>query len=148
MTFTYQMDPGTGTAAERRDAMRLLLKDTDDASFLYHDEELAFFLGQNNNALYRSAADAAAGLAAREADSKSVGDLAISGFGKSWRDLAVEYRMKADSRVVPYAGGISVSDKQAAEDDTDRVVPMFSRTLFENPAASGIRPPGTEALSS
>lgn len=32
---------------------------------------------------------------------------------------------------VPYAGGLTVSDKQTREGDTDRVPPFFTRTLHE-----------------
>ena len=35
--------------------------------------------------------------------------------------------------VSPYAGGISVSDKETQEEDTDRVVPAFNRTLHTHP---------------
>lgn len=34
---------------------------------------------------------------------------------------------------VPFAGGISLSDKQAREDDSDRTKPAFTRDLHENP---------------
>jgi len=90
------------------------------------------------------------GLSARTAESKSVGDLAISGFGKSWRELAIEYNLHADRHVVSYAGGLSISDKDRQEDDTDRVQPAFTRTLFRNPlvpnAATGIRRAAHELL--
>lgn len=133
MSFTYTGNPSTGTTAGRRDAVRLLLKDLTSGSPLYADAEIAFFLTHHNNNVWRAAASAATGLSAREAESKSVGDLSISGFGKSWKDLAAEYRRHADSHVVSYAGGLSISDKQMAETDTDRVRPAFTRTLFQNP---------------
>lgn len=134
MPFTYAGQPSTGTTAGRRDAVRLLLKDTSTANgVLFQDAEIAFFLTHHNNNVWRAAASAAQGLAAREAESKSVGDLAISGFGKSWRDIAEDYKRHADRHVSLYAGGISVSDKQAAEQDTDRVAPAFTRTTFQYP---------------
>jgi len=133
MAFTYSGAPSTGTSNGRRDAVRLLLKDLTSATALYADAEIGFFLTHHGNNVWRAAASAAQGLSARTAESKSVGDLAISGFGKSWRELAIEYNLHADRHVVSYAGGLSISDKDRQEDDTDRVQPAFTRTLFRNP---------------
>ena len=138
MTWTYGGAPSTATSTGRRDAVRLLLKDTSSGSALYSDAEITFFLTHYRNNIWRAASGAAQGLSAREAESKSVGDLAIAGFGKSWRELAAEYRLHADSHVSLYAGGISVSDKQDAEADTDRVQPAFTRTLFQNPLVPNV----------
>lgn len=138
MAFTYTGAPSTGTTAGRRDAVRLLLKDLTSASPLYADAEIAFFLTHHRNNVWRAAASAATGLAAREAESKSVGDLSISGFGKTWRELAAEYRLHADSHVTSYGGGLSISDKQTAELDADRIQPAFTRTLFQNPLVPNI----------
>lgn len=133
MPFTYAGLPSTGTTAGRRDAVRLLLKDVTSGSALYQDAEIAFFLTHHGNNVFRAAATAARGLAARQAESKSVGDLSLSGFGKTWREVAAEYDATADRQTVLYAGGISISDKQSAEQDTDRVAPAFTRTVFRNP---------------
>lgn len=140
MAFTYAGLPSTGTTNGRRDAVRLLLKDITSGSVLYQDAEIAFFLTHHNNNVWRAAASAASGLAARQAESKSVGDLAISGFGKSWRDLAAEYNLHADRHVTNYVGGVSVADKQREELDTDRVQPAFSRNLFANPLVPQVSP--------
>lgn len=138
MAFTYTGSPSTGTTNGRRDAVRLLLKDVSSGTVLFQDAEIQFFLTHHGNNVWRAAASAAQGLSAREAESKSVGDLAISGFGKSWRDLAADYRMHADSHVTLFAGGISVSEKQTAELDTDRVQPAFTRTLLQNPLVPNV----------
>jgi hypothetical protein len=42
-----------------------------------------------------------------------------------------------------YAGGISVSDKETIEGDTDRVTPRFARGMFSNPAALEPGPGGS-----
>lgn len=136
MTWTYQQSPDSSSTGGRRDAVRLLLKDTNSAAQLYQDEELAFFLTENGNNVYRAAADAAVGLSAREAESKSVGDLAISGFGKTWGDLARHYKLRADSQATPFAGGISISNKEAYDADTDRVVPSFTRNVMRYPGST------------
>jgi hypothetical protein len=147
MSFTYTGAPSTATPTGRRDAVRLLLKDMSSGSPLYQDSEIEFFLTHFNSNVWRAAAYGAIGLAAREADSKSVGDLSISGFGKSWRDLAAQYQSHAEAHVSLYAGGISVSDKQTAEADTDRVQPAFTRTLFENPLVPQVVSDGTPGVS-
>jgi hypothetical protein len=133
MSFTYTGAPSTGTTAGRRDAVRLLLKDLTSGSVLFQDSEIAFFLSHYSNNIFRAAALGARSLAARQAESKSVGDLSISGFGKTWREVAAEYELYADKRVTNYVGGISIADKQSAELDTNRVAPTFTRTLFQNP---------------
>lgn len=136
MTWSYLGQPGTGDATQRRDAVRFLVKDTISTRQLVQDEEIDFLLTQNNNNVWGAAADACDKLAAREAQSKSVGDLSLSGFGDTYRGLGKEYRRRLGSQLVPFAGGISVGDKEAREADTDRVAPAFARDLHGNPEVS------------
>lgn len=138
MAFTYGGAPSTNTSTGRRDAVRLLLKDVSSGTALFSDAEITFFLTHHNSNIWRAAASAAQGLSAREAESKSVGDLAISGFGKTWREVAAEYKLHAESHVTLYAGGIAVGDKQAAEANTDRVLPAFTRDLLRNPLVPNV----------
>ncbi len=42
-----------------------------------------------------------------------------------------------------YVGGISIADKETYEDDTDRVVPKFTKGMFDFPGT--IKPSGTTA---
>lgn len=133
MTWSYLGVPGTTSAPARRDAVRLLVKDTVSTRQLIQDEELDFFLAQNSNGIWGAAADACDALAAREAKAKSVGDLSLSGMGDSYKELGRTYRMRLGSTLVPFAGGISVADKDARNQDTDRVAPAFSRSLHVNP---------------
>jgi len=46
MTWTYGGAPGTTTSATRRDAVRLLVGDTDTTDQQITDEEIAFGLSQ------------------------------------------------------------------------------------------------------
>lgn len=147
MPFTYAGAPSTGTTNGRRDAVRLLLKDVSSGSALFQDAEIAFFLTHHGNNVFRAAATAARGLAAREAESKSVGDLSISGFGKSWREVAQDFENAANRLSVPYAGGISVADKQTQELNTDRVAPAFSRTVLQNPLVPTVATANTTGAS-
>jgi len=143
MSFTYGGAPSTATSTGRRDVVRLLLKDVSSGTALFNDAEISFFLTHHGNNVWRAAASAAQGLAARTAESKQVGDLAISGFGKSWREVAMDYKAHADAHVTNYAGGISISDKETAEQNTDRVPPAFTRTLFQNPLIPNVSVAGT-----
>lgn len=133
MTWSYLGAPGTGDATARRDAVRFLIKDTDSSRQLVQDEEIDFLLSQNANNVWGAAADTCDKLAAREAQSKSVGDLSITGFGTMYRDLGYSYRMRLGSQLVPFAGGISVADKDARDQDTDRTPASFTRALHRNP---------------
>lgn len=111
MPWTYGGNPGTATTAQRRDAVRLLTKDVTSGSQQLQDAEVAFFLTQNNNGIYRAASDACRQMAARVAKSQSVGDLSISGLGDAYLLLAKDYELRADMQSVPFAGGISIGDK-------------------------------------
>lgn len=133
MTFNYYGVPGTTSATARRDALRFLIRDTVSARAKTQDEELDFLLSENGNNVYRAAAIACEQLSAGEAKSKSVGDLSLSGMGETYMDLAKRYTLWADSRVQPFAGGISVADKDSRSLDVDRVQPAFSRGLHMTP---------------
>lgn len=124
----------------RRDAVRLLIKDTQSSRPRLQDEEIKFFLDQTGNNLYRAASRACLALADAMAVSKSVGDLSISSGEQSdtFRVLATEYNALADRLVNPFAGGLSIGGKQRVEADTDRVVPAFTKTLFDNPRVGGM----------
>jgi len=130
VSWTYLGAPGTSSAEARRDAVRYFIKDTVSTKQLVLDEEIAFVLAENGNNVYRAAADACRGLAAREAKSKSVGDLSISGMGESYVALAAILDRRADMQATPFAGGVSLSDKDTRVADTDRVQPAFRRSFI------------------
>jgi hypothetical protein len=131
VTWTYNAAPDTSSTAGRRDFVRLLIRDTVDSTGRHklQDEEIAGLLAQHGNSIYRAAALACDLLGAGTAKSKTVGDLSISGLGETYAALGKRYRFLADSAVMPYAGGISVSDKETRIADTDRVTPIFSRNM-------------------
>lgn len=137
MTWTWGAAPSTATSAGRRDALRSLIRDTDSSRQLLTDEELAFFYAQEGN-LYRAAASACWALADGQKVNKTVGDLSISQGSvlQNYRTLAQLYRMRADNDASVYAGGISQSDKLMQEQDSDRVVPSFTRSLHVDPERS------------
>ncbi len=126
MSFSY-LD--TEPESSARSYIRLLLGDTSSGKAMLSDEEIDAFLSLEGgrDIAAAAAADAIGATFARQVD-KTVGKLKIS-IGKaseSYFALGDRLRFKAASRAAPYAGGISVSDKLDAEQDTDRVKPAFS----------------------
>jgi len=128
MSWTYSGDPSYSDL----DLVRFLIGDTDTTAQQLTDEEI---LGAITIAggVYPAAIMAVRQLAsyyARRAD-KSVGDLSISysQIAKNYRDLVGQLQTQAitlGGTAPPYAGGISVSDKQIDEGDSDRVAPAFT----------------------
>lgn len=121
--WTYSGDP----SSTNRDAVRFLIGDTDNTSQLVTDEEIAYMLTQEGSTS-SAAARVCRSLAAKYARfmDQSVGDLNISYSQrfKQFSEMAAKLESDASSRVgIPYAGGISQSDKDSRESDTDRVLP-------------------------
>lgn len=132
-----------------RDKVRFLLGDTSgvSATELLSDNEIAWVLTEESSNVYRAAAagaDAIAAKFARLADT-SVGDTSVSASQKQaqYAELAERLRRKAASRgsAAPFMGGISISARDAALDDTDKVSPFFSR---QNPGETATVDPVSE----
>lgn len=141
MTWTYTGNP----ASSARDAIRFLIGDTDTTDQLLSDEEIAWVNSEASGtptgltAIYDAAAQCAMTIATklgREAD-KSIGDLSVSlsqraaAFRQSATDLKA---MAARHTAVPtpYAGGITISDKDIDEENSDIFHGWFSSGQFEN----------------
>ncbi len=133
MTWTYNLSPGTASADERRDAVRVLIKDTVVTSAKLQDEEIAFFLAQSGNSVWRAAARACRALADAAASRISVGDLSIADQSIGYLDWAKSYDRQADMGATAFAGGISVTDRDNRDQDTDRIKPAFTRSLDRTP---------------
>ena len=128
MTWTFNGAPGTGSTDGRRDAVRLLIPDITASAQLITDESIAFFLSESGNNVYRAAAHSCRALGSANAGTAmSVGDLSISGLADSWGKKAKRLDVLADMGAVPYAGGITVSDKETDQSDSDIVQPDFAR---------------------
>ncbi len=128
-----------------RDAIRLLAGDisTSTGSELLSDVDYDFMLTQGPT--YVAAQLACNSLSAKfqgvaaDVKRKKVGDLEIeyvdaTDAAQGYKQLSQKFGRMAAAQVSPYAGGISRSDKQVDELDTDRVSPYFARGLFDNPA--------------
>lgn len=124
MTWSY--DPEISTT---RDAVRLHLGDTDTNTQLLSDEEIDYALMVQAQPLL-AAANLASSLAARfarEVDKSVDGDsISSSQRFEHFNKLAEQLREEATRSGVtatgmPFAGGISYTDKEARELDADRV---------------------------
>lgn len=116
-----------------KDQVRLLIGDTDVSDALLQDEEIAFLLTQsasNVNAAAVRACEAVAAKFARLADTQ-VDDVrvSLSQRAKGYRELAAALRGQIATSVSLFAGGVSVNTKTSAEEDTDRVPPIFTRDM-------------------
>lgn len=143
MTWTYSGDP----AAFPRDAVRFLIRDTDSTDQQLSDEEIAWLLAQNGNNVYKAAVGGARSVSARysnQAVTKTVGALSLSYQARSEhfetlaKTLQAQY-LTVGAAFAPYAGGISVLDKEAMEADTDWDKPAFTRQMHRNDDVDGRR---------
>jgi hypothetical protein len=138
--MSYFGNPGSS----HLDAVRFYIGDTDPDNEILSDDEITALLTETGDQPFLAAALAAEAIAARYARrvDKSVGDLHISNsqLSKQYRDLASQLRSRAtlSGAAAPYAGGISIADKQTVEANTDRVQPIFRRNLHDNPRAGKV----------
>lgn len=132
--MVYTGAPATVTA----DALKFLIGDlsTSSSGELLKSAECSYLLG-----LYGSpraaAPHAARAVAAMFADqvNKYVGDLRIEARQKfeQYSQLAKDLTRSASIAVAPYVGGVSVSDKSAVVQDSDRVAPAFTVGMHDTP---------------
>lgn len=134
----------TAPNSSDRSWIRLRIGDTSSGDQLLQDEEIEAHLTAEGNRYTAAAlcAESVGSWFARRVD-KTVGRMRIAAQQASERyfDLADRLRVELATRVTPYAGGISVSDKEADEAAGDRVRPGFSVQMFEFPG--GVEPGGT-----
>lgn len=132
----YTNDP----ANKPSDQVRLLVGDTGTTPDLT-DEDIAFFLLDENDDTRRAAARAAEALAAlytKVAAEKRVGPLTLIQSAR-FTSKSMEFMKLARllwnraRRAGPYAGGISRADKAANVTNSDRVRPAFGRNLMSYP---------------
>jgi hypothetical protein len=141
-TWTYSGDPQSSDL----DKVRFLIGDTDQSDRLLGDEEILFLLSERSG-VYAASSIACLTLAARFSRevTKQVGDLKISAEQRAqhYRDLHEHYASQAGESggmspyvlSAPYAGGISIADRNAQIDDTDRVQPSFEIGSMDDPGS-------------
>ena len=142
--MAYTGNPSTSTP----DAVRLLIGDvsTSTSQEIFSDGEIDFFVADRPNTYLAASAALQTILGTTRADrfqtvqSKKVGDLSIQftagAAGGSYltiRDKIKQLRMQGVRKVKPYAGGISQSDKDATQQDTDLDNYHFRIGQFDHP---------------
>ena len=149
MAWSYSGDPSSSA----RSAIRFLVGDTDIDDQVVSDEEIDWVNLETSGsitsttALYRAAARVTLSIAAkwsRQAD-QTTGDFSVklSQKAEAARTLAEDLNRLASADLgvpVPFAGGISESDKDNRRDDLDRVEPWFVTSQFSNTTDPGAGP--------
>ena len=139
MTWTYTV---TDLATSAKDQVRRLIGDVISTDQQIADEEINWILTQRSS-IYGAAAECCrfiAGQYSRKVDvvTQASGGGALktnySAQAKAYMSLAMtlESRSAMIGGGLPYAGGISVTDKQNNEADTDRVAPQFNIGMEDN----------------
>lgn len=123
-----------------RDAIRLLVGDvsTSTSREYLSDVDYDFFISAcpNNYSAAALACNSLAAVFGGAGSKKKVGDLEITRADAAYyRDLAKQLQRMSALQSAPYAGGISVSDKDTQRGDTDQTRPSFERDQFTNPSA-------------
>lgn len=133
MTWSYSGNPGLNP----KDTVRFLIGDTDQCDQLLQDAEITWVLGQYNNTPMNAAircCETVMSKFSRLAD-EGVGQVKIS-FSqkvKAYREMRADLvRRLSTEDSVSYAGGISVSDMQTIDANTDRVRPDFTKHMMRN----------------
>lgn len=132
MSWSY--DPGQLATSALMQA-RLLIGDTIPGRQLAQDEEITWTLSKYSNA-YSGCAEICRNISIRFATQVDTvqGELRTT-YGQITRQFALlskDFEMRGLRGAVPYAGGISIQDKQRVEQDTDRVPPAFQREQFDD----------------
>lgn len=154
MTWSYSL---ADLATSQKDQVRRLLGDVIASDQQIADEEINFAITTRSN-VYGAAAECARFIAAqysRKADvvtaSPGGGQLKTnySQQAKSYLTLAAAMDLKAAATGggAPYAGGISIADKQNAEQDDDRVAPQFDLGMTDN-LTNPVAPVGNQTPAS
>lgn len=147
----YSDDPQN----EPVDEVRLLVGDTSTTAPDLSDNAMEYFLTEEGNNVVRAAARAAealAGIYAKKAEERRVGPLWLRSFSdksSKYLKLAKTLWSRASrlGTVGPYAGGISITDKNARIANTDRVVPAFRRQMMSYPRGESQQMSPEEILS-
>ena len=136
MSFNY--DPERSGFPDDIERVRLKIGDTDSSDYLIEDEEIQVAIDRNPSITAAASAAAyrvAAKLARRFNHQKSEVSKDEAQLYRHYRQVAkdLEDELDAGNAPIPVSTGISVDDKDAARDDTDRVKPRFYRGAFDNP---------------
>jgi hypothetical protein len=136
--WTYDTTQLIGVSATNKlMQVRTLIADTNNKDQLLWDEQIAFAIAQVGN-IYKAAADCCRQIAAKYSRDVDITEGLLhktySARQKAFAARAAELdqRAKLTGAGVPYAGGISQTDKQLVSQDSDRVVPQFMIGLTDS----------------
>jgi hypothetical protein len=137
MTWNY-----TGRVDSDRDKVRFYVGDTDESDKLVRDEEILFAIDEQPSLEFAAAVILRA-LAAKFSRlvSSRVGDVSTSNaaaVAKAFADRAKEFdpfdlSIGSSSLVLPSFGGLSISEKETLDEDTDAVQPSFRKAMDDIP---------------
>ena len=133
MSWSYSFNP----ASSAKDELRFRVGDTNSKDPLLHDEEINFLLKKYNNFVLNAALEACETIISKFS---RLADETVGSVSKSFSQKAQAYFKTMEmirTRIAldgarPYAGGISVSDKQTNQQNTDLTKPVFEKHQFEN----------------
>ena len=131
MAWTYSGNPANNS----KDAVRFLIGDTLKEDPILQDEEIAYLLTVNGDPASAAiqGCEQIAAKFSRLCD-QTVGSVSLSYSQKAKAYLAMAAKLRerlAIGNAIPYAGGISDSDKQIAASDQDLVQPVFRKHMEE-----------------
>lgn len=131
----------TGTSADINN-VRFLIGDTDSTDYAITNDNIAFALSQASDDLYLAASICCRALAAKYAN---LVDTKFESVSSNYSQLQNNYtklaaRLESQSKKfgkgglgVPLVGGISISDVDSVEQDSDRIPSKFRRDQYANP---------------
>lgn len=130
--------PWTYDITTDRGRVRFLVQDTNTNVQLLSDAEIDFALSQSAN-IFRAAAIAARAIALNFARKLTLnpapGGVSLDPQEQAEKYMALAEELEEQAGTVTgggaavFAGGISVTDKETREDDTDRTQPFFTRDM-------------------
>lgn len=133
MTWSYNPSLLPSSA---KDAVRLLIGDILACDGQMQDEEVNYFISTRGT-LYGAAAECCRALASKFSRSvdQQTGTTKImySQMAKAYTAKAIDFEFKSTivGGAIPYAGGISVSDKMLNDMNEDRVLPIFTKGMMD-----------------
>lgn len=133
MTWSYSYAGGSS-----KDEVRFLVGDIDANQPLLSNEDISYLVTRFGSAV-KAAPEAAMAIARKFAMQADIADpaLRVSYTARAQHYFTLAKDLRTEARrvafVAPYAGGISVSDKDLRASDTDRVDIGVGLGYFDNP---------------
>jgi len=140
--MSYSGDPSSSNV----DLVRFLSGDSDINDEYVSDAEIEYCISSSGNATGAAVmvCDHIAAKFAREVDAKVGADgelnLKMSQVTKQFTQRATELRKQLAMNATPWAASISVAEKEAQENRSDRVKPAFTRDQLDRNIKNGLSP--------